>query len=254
MGLFDFLKKPKESSLKPGMELPPLPEMESIGGFPELPKDTLPPLPEETLPPLPQMVPSKEPKMPSQKKSIDLPPLGELPPLPTQDNDMLEDTPTPPAREAQTAPAEHPYMEFPLPPMHDIVPDKIPPLEGVPEPPRGNIQKVKLSEIPKKDVPEIKKDYSPRINIDTPRETYQQIRTQQVRKQLQGPIFVRTEMVRQILSNVEDIQITFRSEDDIFFRITEVKNTQDKKYENIRQSLEDMQRKLLFIDKTLFER
>jgi hypothetical protein len=267
MGIFDFLKKPKTGSLPAGMELPPLPEMEGIGGFPELPKDSLPPLPEETLPPLPQMTatkPEQKPVLGPSMPKFDLPPIDDsaLPPLPEMEDDNLgmDHVPMPPMPEPtkeMVYAKPIPKPEFPsLPISHDMIPNKIPPLEGVPEPPKGALQRIKPSELPKR--PEIKQDapkelpYVSRFSEEDERDTYASSRLQHMRRRIQGPLFVRTETVRQIVTHVEEIQIAFRGEDDIFFRITEIKNNEDKKYEKIRQSLEDMQRKLLFIDKTLF--
>ncbi|MBI5880952.1 hypothetical protein HZB90_02375, partial [archaeon] len=64
---------------------------------------------------------------------------------------------------------------------------------------------------------------------------------------------VRSDGFKAIADDIEQIRAKFKEEDDIFFRITEVKNAQDQRYEAFRVALEDMQRKLLFIDRTLFE-
>ena len=66
-------------------------------------------------------------------------------------------------------------------------------------------------------------------------------------------MYVKTETVRAVLDSIEQVKAKFKEEDDIIFRIKDVKNAQDQKYEDFRQSLEDMQRKLLFIDRSLFE-
>ena len=45
----------------------------------------------------------------------------------------------------------------------------------------------------------------------------------------------------------------FKMEDDSFSRIADVKSMQDKHFEDFKTSLEDVQRKILFIDRSLFE-
>ena len=87
MGIFDFLKKPKAEIPKTGMDLPPVPTMEGIGGFPELPKEETPKLPEEALPPLPQMTPEDSKTAPE----------ADMPPLPAAPGEYFGEMPKPPA-------------------------------------------------------------------------------------------------------------------------------------------------------------
>lgn len=276
MGVFDFLKKTKDDSPKPGMELPPVPEMQGVGGFPELPKDqATPKLPDDSLPPLPQM-----PEYPTGAPAPGTPevPMGPETKLPEAPGmpPGLENVPPPPVApmpkpvapiQAPTVPAtaqtQNPGAsapEFPTIPEHhtrDLVPDTIPPLEGVPEPPKVGVEPAPTKDIEapaeKGKLPEMPKDVR-EIYEAEPEENYKDMKEQQARKQIRGSIFLKADSVKDILETTEDIRISFRGEDDIFNRINEVKTIQDKKLEKLRQSLEDMQRKLIFIDKTLFEK
>ena len=250
MGIFGFLKKGKGDTITADMDLPPLPSMDDLGGFPEAHKEELPSLPESFLPPLPAEFPSSVP--PAPKETMIYAPKADMPmPTPQAKPEPQKIEVRKPIEEYES-PSEEEHnenMEFPtIPeiPSEDVVPDTIPPLEELPEPPEYNYAPEKR-EIPKMEAlrPEPVEEIVPRY---APEEI-----EQKKRRLVRGPTFMKTESVRTMLENVEIIRTKFKEEDDIFFRITDIKNAQDQKYESFRQTLEDMQRKLLFIDKTLFE-
>jgi hypothetical protein len=210
------------------MELPPLPSFEAgeAQGF----GTELPPLPETSLPPLPSEMPSLVPEAPEEKK-IEAPKM------------MLPEAPQPTITEQKKVEARPVTQETTFPtipelPTEEFVPEKIPPLENIPEAPA-------FTEAPK--------EFAPRqIEIeDVP--VYALREEMPKARERRGPLFVRSDGFKAIADDIEQIRAKFKEEDDIFFRVTEVKNAQDQKYEAFRLALEDMQRKLLFIDRTLFE-
>jgi len=71
--------------------------------------------------------------------------------------------------------------------------------------------------------------------------------------EIRGPVFVRTDKFKAFLDDIEQIRTRFQEEENIFLRINDVKNSEDKAFEGFREIIEDIQRKLVFIDKTLFE-
>ncbi|MBU2560890.1 MAG: hypothetical protein KKD17_01235 [Nanoarchaeota archaeon] len=280
MGVFDFLKKSKSDTPEAGMELPPIPRIEGMGEldeFPEFPKEDVPSLPENSLPPLPTEVPGAVPPKPVERKLESpkmelptLPPIGSaqpsraprkigtetaLPPVPGMEI-MIPEPPEMPEAEEYTPeggaeePARPEFPDIPEAPSEELVPDRIPPLEGLPEPPEFTSR---TEAVP----PRPAQRYAPPKRIEPealPATTYfAPEEPMPKRREVRGPLFIRTDRFRAIIDDIEQVRAKFKEEDDTFFRITDIKNAQDQKFEEFRQSLEDIQRKLLFIDRSLFE-
>jgi hypothetical protein len=226
MGIFGFLKKPKEESMQAEMELPPLPSLDDTG-FPRL-GDELPPLPETSLPPLPTALPSMAalsgmPAMPKMELPSTPPPMTIIEP-----------------RKIEKAEQKFEFPTAPEMPSEEIIPDTVPPLDSLPEPPEFR------TEMPRK-------EFSPKPTEMEDIPLYSAQEEPRTKTRGRGPLFIRSDNFKAIAEDIEQIRAKFKEEDDLFFRVTEVKNAQDQKYEAFRVALEDMQRKLLFIDRTLFE-
>ncbi|MBW2967791.1 hypothetical protein KY362_04855 [Candidatus Woesearchaeota archaeon] len=291
MGILDFIKRDKTADTDTGMELPPVPKMEGV----DAPPSSLPPLPTdfpEEVPPAPTESKLEPPKadvpwrapadMPGKPEKIA--PLPDMPRKPSRApmQDMFQEpedeihakikavqeakTPEmpepaniPEVMEPEEYKIKEPKMQFPAIPDHDaedIVPEKIPPLEGIPEPPPG-MGKKPLRTMPRpapsrraieppQPAPMEHPAIEPAPSIYIPEE--------EPRRTVRGPLFIRTDRFRTAIDNIEQIKAMFKEEDNIFFAINEIKNTQDQRFESFRQGLEDIQRKLLFIDRALFEK
>jgi hypothetical protein len=261
MGIFGFLKKSKADTTEIGMELPPVPKFEDFGGmdsFPEIKSPELAPLPETMLPPLPTEVPTAVPPRPEERKleapKVELPKAQEMPaPMRMEPAPMMQAQQMPhPPELSEEAHEQFARAEFPSiaqMPSEEIVPDKVPPLEGLPEPPSFSTAFT---------APARSQTLEPEPRMIEPREMPRMFLAPEEphipkKRMPLGPLFIRTDQFRTALENVEMIRAKFSEEDDLFFRVNEVKSAQDQKYEQFRQTLEDMQRKLLFIDKSLFE-
>lgn len=261
MGLLDFLKKPKSSQgMDYGMELPPVPSMDDINlisGFPELRRDAPPKLPEAELPPLPTQTfeTFQQPKQNQEMQKIErprpiieptdglLPEMPEPPDLPTQERmvqsfQMIQKKPMLPAREIKPNKPEFPVIQ-----KEDVIPDRIPPLENIPEPPVFRAEKEKS----KKEFSELMQERPMMKTFLRPEPEKPKIR------ELKGPLFVKTDNFRKIIEDIEEIKIKFKGEEETFLKFIGLKETQDKKFEEFRDQLEDVQRKLLFIDRSVFE-
>ncbi|MBW2971427.1 hypothetical protein KY359_00175 [Candidatus Woesearchaeota archaeon] len=273
MGIFNFLKKDKAETLEAGMELPPVPKIEGLGdeeGFPEMPMEDVPPLPDTSLPPLPSEVPGAVPPRPKEQKlqppKMELPvipppetaiaakqkagqwrppaELPELPEIPEEPAEQMEES----EEEVTQMPEAPEFPEVPEMPSEEVIPDKIPPLEGLPEPPAFTAEEPRAAPRPMAAARP-----KPMAPPEMPPAYFAPDAPAMPKREYRGPLFIRTDRFKAILDDIEQIKSTFKTEDDTFFRITDVKNSQDQKYEDFRQSLEDIQRKLLFIDRSLFE-
>jgi len=68
----------------------------------------------------------------------------------------------------------------------------------------------------------------------------------------EGPIFVSMQDYQIILSGVNSIKSKLGEVDDTYKNLSHIKTSQDKELENWRKSLEDLQRKLTFVDEVVF--
>jgi hypothetical protein len=69
----------------------------------------------------------------------------------------------------------------------------------------------------------------------------------------QGPIFVDIDSFKTILGNIETIKNDIKSSDVVFKHLEDIKNSKDKELELWRKQLENLQNKISYIDRVLFE-
>ncbi len=69
----------------------------------------------------------------------------------------------------------------------------------------------------------------------------------------EGPVFVNVNSYKDALSSVVLIRSRIKESEDCLKRLNEIKNSKDKYFEQFRVKLEDLQRKSLYVDKSLFE-
>ncbi len=66
-------------------------------------------------------------------------------------------------------------------------------------------------------------------------------------------IYVRVDKFKAMLGSVNTLKSDLRKSEETLAKLEGVKNAKDKSFDKVKSSLEDLQRKLIFIDKTLFE-
>jgi hypothetical protein len=121
---------------------------------------------------------------------------------------------------------------------------KIPDIE-VPEPP-PNLR----SELTPLELEKLEQQYlGKRITIDDVEQPFQYKRHEGVLK----PLYVRTDEYRKMLDNFIDIKNLCTALDETVFRLENLKKNQDNELADYKSTSEDIQRKLLYIDKTIFE-
>ncbi len=65
--------------------------------------------------------------------------------------------------------------------------------------------------------------------------------------------YVKVEDFREMLGGIQVIKSNLKECDEIYERLNQIKNDEDKEFEKLRSQLEDLQRKLVYVDKVLFE-
>ena len=73
-----------------------------------------------------------------------------------------------------------------------------------------------------------------------------------VRHPSEGPLFVSVQDYQAVLNGVSSIRAKLGMSDDSFKKLQEIKHAQDKSLETWRGTLEDVQRKLTYVDEVLF--
>tara|TARA_Y100000310_G_C20693181_1_gene823730 strand:- start:1977 stop:2585 length:609 start_codon:yes stop_codon:yes gene_type:complete len=174
--------------------------------------------------------------------------LGGLPKLkPGEEPSVLQPAPSGPPPEMHPAPIPQkpaipiPAMNIPKPAMHSQpvmpAPPKIPAMvtKEVPLP-----QKVAPSPAPRMQEPIMRK---PTIKMPPAPEQGGMIL----------PSYMKVDDFKEMLGGIQITKQNLKECDEIFSRLNQLKNDEDKEFEKWRSKLEDLQRKLIYVDKVLFE-
>lgn len=66
-------------------------------------------------------------------------------------------------------------------------------------------------------------------------------------------IYVRVDNFKATLGNINILRGDLRKSEEVLNKLENIKNSKDKSFDKMRASLDDLQKKLIFIDKTLFK-
>lgn len=69
-----------------------------------------------------------------------------------------------------------------------------------------------------------------------------------------GPLFINSEHFQRILGRIKSTKLVIKDIENRSFKLNELKNKEEKKFEQWKSKLEDIQRKLIYVDKVLFEK
>ncbi|MBT4717643.1 hypothetical protein HOB85_06785 [Candidatus Woesearchaeota archaeon] len=210
-------------------DLPPPPEFEEEGVAQPLPSYE-PVTDEPELPPMP--VAEEEPVAPPPVEEMQEPVMEQAPVQPVSHEDDLDAPPVPvfEGEEDNTPQSASENVEF--------VPDKLPPLdvEDVPaEPYIGG-----MSEAYKEEPAKLKAEI---------------IEEEPISRAIRTPecLFVKASEHEECIRDIEEINILADQGEEKSLRLSEIKNLKDSTFEKFKKTMEDIERKLVFIDKTVFE-
>lgn len=186
--------------------------------------------------------------IPKQVSSENLPPLPKVPEVREQE---------PIVAGSRIARIKKPSKETPVPEMDEDVP-RPPPIFAedsfyeTPEEVQHLVGK-KKGKPGKKD-----KDYIDKYHLDdmdvpsSSKEPFEKIEFKKYNKS-EGPIFVDIEAFKTLLGDIDSIKNDIKASTEILQHLNEIKNSKDEEFEKWRVSLEDMQRKINYIDKLVFK-
>ena len=248
MGLFGKKKK-----IDSGLDIPPAPppvkateetpaEME-LPEFPSIPD--IPP-PGKGLPSFEEGL-KKEKRAPRIKDSIEKeipPPMEEMPPI-GEGMGM----PPPPMGDMEMPPSPGEGIDMPPPPGMGMPPPPMefpgaPPAMEVPPPPaeEASEEEVEMPPSPEEGPPQMP-------SFDSVEE---EISEEESTTMPTGPIFIRADNYVYVLDELNVARNIAKESSDIFSQIESLNTGNEQEYENWRLCLEDVERKLLYADKSLF--
>jgi len=220
MGIKNLFKK-KQTSARPIPVPPKPPHFHGLTELPNLsPLDDMPSLDSFGLGELPEIM-EDETEAHTQKPLPPKPPMPQKPdfrPLPVIHNEPVYHEAAMPPSIRHEAPMPAPiYHPLPAPaPKPDFRPAPAPQPRFVPD--------------------------APKPRILPPRQEH-----------LEKPFFVKVDDYRSILEGTTLIKNNLKEADEIISRLNELKNEGDREFEKWREKLEDVQRKLIYVDKVIFE-
>lgn len=197
------------------------------------------------LPPLPKMEEEELSALPEEEEFGKLP---ELPPLPEEKSEELGELDLPPPPEIKNE--KRGFFSF-LKPKKAAKELGLPRIEEeIPEMPTFPEVSEEFPEIPplskEKEIPTIPQSVEPLKPVaEKPMPEIKEIKP--VKK------FVTINDFRQIQSDIGGTKDILKGVDGIFSKLEEVKNIGDKEYVELRNGLQDIQRKIMFVDKVLFK-
>lgn len=244
MGMLNLFKKNKQpepgaprntGGLTPprfnGLDIPPIPTSDEnfSGQLPDLPEldIPMPPKNSELEENIEEFQPSPRDIQDNFSKEVDLP---EIPSMPG------------PIAQSENVP-EQIIRDIPeIPPIEQEAEDIMPP-----PPPEGKEAHANV-EMPlppnKMDAKKVEEIFSDDSSKEFP---------EKPKREMGGSIFVNVDEYKEILNGTSNIMNNLKEAEEVVSRLNELKLEKDKEFEKWRGKLEDVERKLIFIDKTIFE-
>lgn len=224
MGFLKFLKREKKDTLDE-LDLPPAPP--PLEGF------------EDNMPEIPDFPDFGDEKISAPKKEM---PKFDFPEEEQNAPEIKEDT-------MPEFPSFDETEEKTMPPIEPIkapfaVPETMPPMPE-PEPEQESI----YEEQPAEEEPEIKQDIYPKAAGRLFSHEKGALRERPAAK----TIYVSVDNFKATLGSISMIRGNLKKSEEVLMKMESIKNAKDKSFDRMKSTLEDLQRKLIFVDKTLFK-
>ena len=225
MGFLKFLKREKKDALDE-LDLPPAPP-QLEGAEPDFGAFGF----EEKLPELPEFPEfGKKISAPEEMPEFDFP---EEEKMQDMGKDEMPDFPSFPEME-----------EMPMPPIESV---RAP--FAIPKPALSMTPAVADIEQPAEEEPEIKQGTYPKMAGRLFSHEKRALREMPSAK----TIYVSVDNFKATLGSINIVRSDLRKSEEALMKLESVKNAKDKSFDKLKSSLDDLQRKLIFVDKTLFK-
>ena len=228
MGFLKFLKREKKREDFEDLDLPPAPPPlegtqtefgTTFSGF------------DEKMQEFPEFPDLKEEKLSEEPPNFDFPELEEKMPELEQDDSMPE------------LPSFPEIEEGPMQPIAPIrVPEQMPSMpEQMPEAEEKEIAQEETKIEPSETYPRTGRrlfEHEKRLFRERPKAK---------------TIYIKVENFKAMLGSINMVRGDLRSSEEALMKLENIKSSKDKSFDKIKSSLDDLQKKLIFVDKTLFK-
>jgi hypothetical protein len=72
--------------------------------------------------------------------------------------------------------------------------------------------------------------------------------------EIRRPLFIRTDQFKEVKENMLELHDALEESDEIYYRMNNLNSEQDSQYDLFHDKIEEIQRKLIYVDKTIFEK
>lgn len=179
-------------------------------------------------------------------EELDLPPV----PPPLEDFDQPPSFDFPDLDKEKLPEAEEPSFEFPEAEPQADIPEEMPefsiPEEEMPASIFPSISAPSETAVPEQisEEPELL-ETTPKIE----KSLYQERRILPTRRE----VYVNVNQFRAVVSDINEIRRDLRSSDEALIKLESIKTAKEKSFEKVKSQFDDLQKKLIFIDKTIFK-
>ena len=181
---------------------------------------------------------------------LDLPDLPELPDLEAIGKEDVPELELPELPElGESEKPVHDASDLSLPELPDL-PEIKQDVEKIPEPHKIHEMPARV-EHPMPKIVERKTTHAPKPVEEHRKLTHVESNIDEVHE---GPIYIKAYNYKNILDSIESVKNRLKKTEDILKELNKIKNAKDKEFEKYRNYLEDVQRKSLVIDKSLFKK
>ncbi len=177
------------------------------------------------------------PPPPPGAEDLGLTSIGEeLPPPPPSDEEGLPPFPGPEEREELPPLPEMPEFE------EEFAEEEAKLREFTSLPPKAESQASELPPLPPRAEASLKISQKP-LAPPQPRMDIQEAM----------PIFVRANQFKDILKGINVVKVNLKKSDDVLLRLDDLENSKEREFTKWRSEFEDIQNKIMFVDKILFK-
>jgi|SRR3989338_4267604 len=228
MGFLQFLKKDKKAQQIDELDLPPVPP--SIDG-------------------------------------MDMPPVDDLKdmPMPTLDKDMA-DVSFPDIDKDMPNFDDFKFDEAPMPeipePVQEPAPDELGDIGPITAPKEEYMPPAPQEETPPAEVEEPQEE--PMMAVQQARQAQQDIlQPKEIAPKISAPkmapssdkksVYVKLDDFKRVFAQINSVRSDFRKSDEALVKIEGIKSSKDKSFENLKLNFHELQKRLIFVDKTIFK-
>jgi len=100
----------------------------------------------------------------------------------------------------------------------------------------------------------LEEDFKPKLSFKREIKSLEKPTHFELHEEIRKPLFIRTDQYKDVKKNMTGFEEILKEADEIYYRITNLKEDQDSQFNLFHKKIEEIQRKLIHVDKTIFEK